>query len=281
MLSGELSIGQWATMGAATGLDAIDISVLFLQSRQTEYLRRIAKQIGQSGIRLAIVNTYSDLTHPDPEERTRQAAGLKADIEAAAELGAEFVRITAGQAHPDIREDEAVHWVLEYFHQAQGAAEKNGIMLVYENHSKPGIWKYPDFSHPAATFLRIADGIADTSIRILYDTANALARGDDPLSLLAKVIENVACVHAADTGAFGKLSPVLLGTGIVPFDDIFLALRSSGFDGLISIEEASNSGEAGLRDAARFVRTAWCESGKRVVPGKKNRNGRTVTGKHS
>jgi sugar phosphate isomerase/epimerase len=260
LMSGELSIAQWAGLGAQLGLDAIDISILFLTSRSGSYLREIAGAIRKSGVRLAIVNTYPDLTHPNAGERKKQQDGLLSDIDAASELGAGIVRITAGQAHPDLDMEEAIKWVVDGFHGAARQADKRGLQLAYENHSKPGAWRYWDFSYPAEIFLSIAKGIRDTPIGILFDTANAVVSGADPLWLLEEVIPRVICVHAADTGTKGQLNPVLVGTGIVPFRSVFGFLRTKGFDGIISIEEASQQGLAGLQKAVHFVRTTWLEN---------------------
>jgi sugar phosphate isomerase/epimerase len=99
--------------------------------------RGIAGAIKKSGVRLAIVNTYPDLTHPDAGERKKQNAGLLSDIDAAAELGAGMVRITAGQAHPGLDTEVAIEWVVDGFHQAARQADKRGIRLAYES-TKPG-----------------------------------------------------------------------------------------------------------------------------------------------
>jgi sugar phosphate isomerase/epimerase len=257
LTSGQLSIAQWAGLACELGLDAIDISILFLASRSRSYLREIAGAVRKSGLRLAIVNTYPDLTHPDAGERKKQITALLSDIDTAAELGAGIVRITAGQAHPSLDAEEAKRWVIDGFHEAACHADKRGIRLAYENHSKPGAWRYWDFSYPSDIFLSIAERIRDTPIGILFDTANASVGGEDPLLLLDKVIQRVICVHAADTGTKGQLSPVVVGTGIVPFGRVFGFLRRKGFNGVISIEEASQQGVAGLQEAIHFVKTTW------------------------
>ena len=64
-------------------------------------------------------------------------------------------------------------------------------------------------------------------------------------------------MHAADTSSEQGLRPVLLGTGLVPFDDIFSFLKQSGYEGWISIEEASGLGKRGVEEAVRFVRNTW------------------------
>ena len=78
--------------------------------------------------------------------------------------------------------------------------------------------------------------------------------------LLKQVLHRVVCVHAADTRTRGTLEPVLIGTGLVPFVEIFATLKRAGFDGWICIEEASGMGRAGVEAAANYVRRAWVEA---------------------
>lgn len=257
ILADALTIKEWSVMAAGMALDAIDISILFLKSRNLEYLRNIREDIEASGMQIAVCNTYPDLTHPDSSERRRQLSQLKADIGAASRLGAKLVRITAGQAHPGIEKKPGIEWVLEAFHEAARAAQSEGIKLAYENHSKPGVWNYADFSHPTDVFLEIAEGIKDTSIGILFDTANPLAFGDDPMAILEEVLDRVVCIHAADIREKGALRPTLIGTGIVPFRDLFFRLHEFGYEGFISIEEASGLGQEGIQKAIDYVRAVW------------------------
>jgi sugar phosphate isomerase/epimerase len=110
---------------------------------------------------------------------------------------------------------------------------------------------------PGDIFLEIAEGIKNTSIGLLFDTANPLVHGDDPLSLLEPIIDRVVWVHAADTGVRGALKPVVIGTGIVPFHQIFARLHQASFAGGISLEEASGQGPSAMEKALVFTRNAW------------------------
>jgi sugar phosphate isomerase/epimerase len=255
-----MSVGQWASLGADLKLDGIDLSVLFFKSTCESYLKTIRDEISASGMRIAVVNTYPDLTHPDPAERKRQVEQLDIHIQMAGLLGAEMVRVTAGQSHPGLNRKDGITWSLDGIEKALDTAEGCGVKLVYENHSKPGVWKYPDFSWPSDIFLEIISQLQDSRLGILFDTANPVARGEDPLPILEKVIERVCCVHAADTGSFGTLKPVLLGTGAVAFAEIFIRLKKFGYSGWISIEEASGLGRKGIQKAISFVRKVWYES---------------------
>jgi sugar phosphate isomerase/epimerase len=257
--SGEMSVGQWARQAAEIGFDSIDLSILFLENCGSAELAAMRWEIEAAGMYVAVVTTYPDFTHPSASERERQLSKLAKDVASCAAVGAEMVRITAGQAHPETSRREGIEWVTDAFRRSTDTAERCGVQLVYENHSKPGIWQYSDFSHPSDLFLEIADAIEDLPIGILFDTANPIAREEDPVSLLKKMVSRVVCVHASDTGVRGALRPVVVGTGLVPFDEIMTVLKCAGYDGLISIEEASGTGEAGVQSAFSFVANTWAD----------------------
>ena len=257
IISGKLSVGQWARQAADIGLDAVDLSVLFFKTREPAYLGSMRRDVEGAGLRVAVINTYPDLTHPDPAERKRELSQLETDIASIGLLGAEMARVTAGQAHPETGRKDGIAWAVEGLTRAVDAAERHGVKLVFENHSKPGAWKYPDFCYPPEIFLEIAERLENTAVRILFDTANPVAYGSDPLPVLQRVIGRVLCVHAADTRMRGTFEPVLIGTGAVPFGMVFSMLKKSGYDGWISIEEASRLGPSGVARAVEFVRRTW------------------------
>lgn len=273
IVAGAMPVEAWAReaaglalrLGASTGpegasgqaLDAVDLSCLFLQSLADAYLDEMRESIEGAGMRVAMLTTYPDFTHPDPGKRQRQIEQERAYIAAAGRLGSELVRITAGQAHPGLDEEAGIRRALDGLTACEEAAQKAGVRLVLENHGKPGCWQYTDFDQPTHIFLALAEGIRGTTIGINFDTANPLAYGDDPLPILDQVIDQVVSIHAAETAVRGALEPVVLGTGLVPFKQLFSCLKGNGFDGWICIEEASRSGPLGVEQAVRFVRQAW------------------------
>jgi sugar phosphate isomerase/epimerase len=260
ILGGEMSIRDWAYHGKELGLDGIDLSILFIQERSPSYLDALRKDIEDTGIGVVMITTYPDFTHPDPAQREHEITQSREDIRVAGHLGAELVRLTAGQAHPTTGREEGIAWALDGIQRVLEIGEKHKVRLVFENHSKPGVWQYADFSHPTDIFLEIAERLADSIVGIHWDTANTLVYGDDPLPVLEKVIDRVVCVHAADTAVRGELRPVQIGTGIVPFRKMFHMLKERGFDGWICIEEASSQGRPGFEAAVRFVRETWQEA---------------------
>jgi sugar phosphate isomerase/epimerase len=262
ILQGTMSIRSWIREAEGLKLDGIDLSILFFPEGSRNRPAEVGRMIADSAVELAIVNTYSDLTHPEDSVRKKEIDTLRRDIQTAAELGAEHVRIVSGQDHPGVDEQQSIRRVLSGFRQAALTAREAGVGLVYENHSKPGNWQYADFSLVPERFLRIAAELEDTDIHILFDTANPIVFGVQPLPLLQKVAERVVCLHAADTRVQSRLEPVVIGTGLVPFGRLFSFLKSKGFSGWISIEEASGTGSEGVETAVRFVRKTWVEPGE-------------------
>ena len=69
ILAGRMSVGEWAHMGADLGLDAIDLSVLFIPDRTLAQAAQLRRQVEDVGMRVAMVTSYPDFTHPDPIQR--------------------------------------------------------------------------------------------------------------------------------------------------------------------------------------------------------------------
>ncbi|MFN8453446.1 MAG: sugar phosphate isomerase/epimerase family protein [Anaerolineae bacterium] len=257
IISGEMTIGEWAKLAREVGLDALDLSILFIKQRDTASLTQIRRELDSCGMEVAMLTTYPDFTHPDPTQRAREIAQSREEISVAAHLGAQWLRVTAGQAHPETKREQGIAWAVAGLMVILETAEKNGITPVFENHYKPMVWQYLDFSHPTDIFLEIVARTAGTGLGVNWDTANTLVYGDDPVPVLAQVLDRVVSVHAADTGQWGALTPVVVGSGVVPFREMFGMLKSAGFDSLIAIEEASRQGQTGLQAAVNFIRTTW------------------------
>lgn len=264
IVQGRMSVGEWARMGAAIGLDTIDLSILFVPNHSPDALAAVRGDIEAAGTTVAMVTTYPDFTHPAPDQRKRELALEQEAVAVAAALGAKLVRVTAGQAHPQTGRDEGIAWAVEGLTELVETTRDSGVTLVYENHGKPGAWQYTDFSQPPDIFLEIAQATADTGLGINFDTANATAFAQDPLALLGQVIDRVVSVHAADTAVRGELQHVLLGTGVTPFRKLFGRLHQAGWDGWICMEEASFLGREGVEAAAGFVRQTWKEARETV-----------------
>jgi sugar phosphate isomerase/epimerase len=260
IIDGRMPVAAWARMGAELGLDAIDLSILFVPDREPPAVAALRRRIEDEGMQIAMLTSYPDFTHPDRVRREMELEMELQVVEVAAGLGARMVRVTAGQAHPETGRADGIAWATEGLCRLAERTLGSGVTPVYENHAKPGAWQYTDFSQRPEIFLEIARGTAGAGLAINFDTGNAAAFADDPVALLDQVIDRVASVHASDSAERGQLRHVLLGTGVTPFVPLFERLIAVGWDGWICMEEASNQGRSGVRSAAQFVRQAWAQA---------------------
>jgi len=257
IIDGRMPVAEWARLGRSLGLDAIDLSILFVQPRTIERARRLREEIEAAGSRVAMITTYPDFTHPDPAQRRKELGLAIETVHLAEALGADLIRVTAGQAHPSTARAEGTAWAVEGLSSLVEAVRSSPVRPVYENHAKPGAWEYTDFSTPPEIFLDIVRRTAACGLGINFDTGNAASFHADPLAMLDQVIDRVVSVHVSDTAVFGELKPVEIGTGIAPIAAALDKLAAHGWDGWLCMEEASFQGQQGIAAAARFVRLAW------------------------
>jgi sugar phosphate isomerase/epimerase len=259
MLRGERSIEGFAAEARELGLEAIDLSILLLAGRSQQELAALRRAIERLGLFVNMLTCYPDFTHPDAGERQRQAQLARQAIDAAAAVGARMVRLTAGQAHPGLSRGQGLAWAVAGLLEALPYAEAAGVRAVFENHARPGVWRDFDFCYPTDLFLAVLRETEGSALSVNFDTANTLAYGDEPLPVLRAVRNRLACIHSADTRARGSFAPTVIGQGAVPFRQLFGFLRESGYEGPVSIEEASGTGPEGLRRAVEYVRRSWKE----------------------
>jgi sugar phosphate isomerase/epimerase len=264
IIAGRMSVGAWARMGAELGLDAIDLSILFVPDRSPTAVAALRREIEAQGIRVAMITSYPDFTHPDTRQREQELALAQEVMAVAAGLGAGLVRVTAGQAHPETGIAAGIAWAADGLSRLVDSTRIFGVTPVYENHAKPGAWRYTDFSQPPEIFTEIVHRTADVGLGVNFDAGNAATFAADPLALLDEVIARVVSVHASDSAVHGELRHVLLGTGITPYAALFQLLARTGWDGWICMEEASFLGRAGVEIAADFVRRTWREAQRAV-----------------
>ena len=257
IFTGKSTVADWIQLGAELGLDAVDFSIKFFPKRDAATIQRTRTSLEKYNIIPCMLACYSDFTHPDAGQRAQELTDLKADIALAKALGAKFIRVTAGQNHPGTEREAGVRWVTDGFRCALDAAEKQGITLAYENHTKGAPWNYWDFSQPTEIFLEILDALSDTPLGVCFDTANPLVLGEDVLTLLEQVVHRIVVVHIFDLREVRVFEPVRVGTGASPIPQVFSRMRQAGYDGWLSIEEASRSGQEGFTESIAFVRQTW------------------------
>ena len=126
LAAGRMTLADWFRTAARLGLDGADVSVAHVASRRPADLQRLAQQAGDAGVDVPMLVTYTDFTHPDPVYRAKQVDELRAWIEAADYLHVAFLRVTAGQAHPDVVEPDGIGWAIDGLTACLGEARAPG-----------------------------------------------------------------------------------------------------------------------------------------------------------
>lgn len=254
----EISVTDWFKMAKLINvLDGADLGITMIKNHAPSYLTKLNKELKEIGLPLVMITTYPDFTHPDPLQRAREAAYSAADIAVASQLGAKYVRIVAGQAHPAVSRENGIKWAIEGILESQRVAKEFGVRLVYENHPGARAWNYEDFSFSIDRFLEIYDGIRGSGVGINFDIFDVTANGADPFDLLPKIIDMVETVHVNDTAEKGVMKAVPLGQGACPIQEIFTYLKQHDFNGWLCIEEYTERGLNGVVEAVNFVKEAW------------------------
>lgn len=261
LATGRMALGDWLRLAAALGLDGADLSVAHLYDTTPESIAVLRREAEDAAISIVMLASYSDFTQPNATQRAAEVDGVRAWIEVAAGLGASFIRLTAGQQRADVALMDGLQWATEGLMAALPDAEQAGIELLYENHVRGAPWSANDFTQPAAHFLEVVSRTQSSKLGILFDTANNLALHEDPLFVLDAVLARVRALHLSDIRRSGSFEPVLLGTGAAPIQQALERMRANGFDGWISIEEASRTGQHGIQKAIAWARQRLRDEG--------------------
>jgi sugar phosphate isomerase/epimerase len=259
--AGRRTLGEWFALAARSGLDGADVSALHVAGLTRAGLTGLRRQAADAGISIVMLATYTDFTQRDARERARQADALRAWIDVGTTLGVSLLRVTAGQRRDDLDESDGLAWAADGLTSCLDEAAAAGIRLLYENHVRGATWTANDFTQPAARFLEVVRRTRGSSLGILFDTANNLALDEDPMTVLDAVLDRLGAVHISDIRARGTFEPTTIGTGVSPAGELLGPVVTSGFDGWISVEEASRSGDGAFGRAARFADRIWVEAG--------------------
>ena len=260
---GKMSIGDWFRMAKFTEyLDGADLGIGMIRKRTPAYLEALKAELHKIGIPLIMLAMYPDYTHPDPVQRKREVDFAISDIALASELGAKYVRLTAGSVHAGMSREDGIRWATEGLLATQEATAHYGVKLLFENHPGCGAWGRDDIGRDMDVFLNIYQNIKGSGIGLNFDIYHLTASGSDYREILPQLREDICTIHVNDAKISGgtenrTASAVAIGTGDSPIPEIFSYLKESGFDGWLCIEEYTNRGVKGVTEAAAYVRKTW------------------------
>ena len=282
----EMGVGGWKQA------DHLDLDTLLRDARERD---RLQGELREHGLVLSCVNAAGNSLHPDPAVGERHAALLRGAVELAALLGCDRVVTMSGcpggrdggstpvfASWPVVPDDETLwEWQLEHrlapFWRelsAWAAAAAPEVMICLELHAGASAYN-------PASFARLREA-AGPNVGVNLDPSHFWWQGMNPLAVIDEVGPAIGFAHGKDTlvhpdrvrrnGLLDLAFPVDPDTASWHFcavgsghDDatwaaLVAALRSAGYDGVISIEHEDPrvTPEEGIETSLAALRRA-CE----------------------
>lgn len=236
----------------------------FDAGQRIEALARLADR----GLKVSNINAFThfadgDTYHPTWIEADRRLTQKRIDhtnrcIELASEFGAATVSVQPGGVPltTDLLRENALELFAENIARCVDTARSYGITIAVE--PEPGLlietaaeymqWKmryFPEVDH----------------IRMNCDVGHLFCVGDDPAEVIRALPDQIAHVHLEDIGSNRVHQHLTPGRGVIPFEDIFDALREIDYQGATTVElypyetTAAGVAEAAYRHLAPIAAT--------------------------
>lgn len=260
-------IEDLAAYAAMAGFEGIDLTMASVEKMTVP---RVQKLLQKYGLSLASLICFAALGEPDISDEEAEAPYLKA-IDAAQELCCEHLMIVPGffvQSEDTERIRETVKRRLPYL--VNEAAKKNIICMIEDDPDlKLGLCSAKDVKE----VLESAPGA-----RLVFDTANMIPAGEDPVWYYEQMQEAVVHMHIKDMavsedprayrnrgtdGTYYVSAPH--GTGLVDFGQLFRSFGRSGYQGWLSLEMVPSGKEDTCQEIRRVYRQFAALSAKCTV----------------
>lgn len=169
---------------ASKGFDMIEICHFHFPSTDSEYLSELRNACKRANITFhTLLLDYGDISTNDPIRREKDLEFIQNWIDIAATVGAERIRVIAGDSSPD--DSEALERSIQNLNKLALYATDRGVRIVIEN--------FRALTSKADNCIKIFKN-SDTSIRMITDFGNF--KGDDKYEELATILPYSDSVHA-------------------------------------------------------------------------------------
>jgi D-psicose/D-tagatose/L-ribulose 3-epimerase len=253
----------------ATGYDGVEIPVFDGAPDDYAAVGRLLDEIGLERTAITVIPTADkNPLSDDPTERQAAIAYLNYCIDCTEALGASQLAGPLHQTlghfsgHPTTDKERAR--AREVHHVSGDYAAARGVTLALEAVNRFESY----FANTMDDLCRYLDTVDHPAVAAMYDTFHANIEEADPVSAFARSTRHVRHVHISenDRGVPGR--------GHVPWAETFRAIKSSGYDGWLTIEafgrglpelaaatriwrDLSESPEAVYREGFRTIREGW------------------------
>jgi len=246
---GSMSLPDVIDSVAEAGFDQIELVGITPPAgtdviRYAETLR--SRAIGK-GIEISAYTVGADFLHPENGGPEDEVDRIKRCLDVAAALGAPKLRHDAAWGFSERQGNyrEALDIISPHLLAVTEYAQSLGIKTMCENHGY--------FMQDSYRMERLVRKVNHPNFGLLVDIGNFLCADESPVSAVGRVAPYAFHVHAKDflfksgaeispgdgwfpTRCGNHLRGTVLGHGIVPVSQCLQTLRTSGYDGDVSVE---------------------------------------------
>lgn len=196
-----------------------------MSEEQKSLVRRIFKD---NGLTIACLASGVKFSSADESERRKMVEQAKAEIELAADLDCECIRVFGGNLPQSVSREDAHRYIADCLRELGEFAAPRSVFVCLETHDA-----FSQARH-AAEVVKLA---AHPNVAIIWDIRHPLAHGETMQEAFEHVKPFVKHCHIGDRKRVdGKWQFAHIGDGEVPVDEAIQLLRSINFAGFLSFE---------------------------------------------
>lgn len=169
-----------------------------------------------------------------------------------AELGAPAICVGSGRRHALLARanDRLMESFRPAFREIVTEARSHGLSVALENHPQ-------GLLADAGAIRAFIEEEGYDDVTVIYDVANAVAIGENPVDGLAMLASRLSIVHLSDSPV-GLWRHDPIGSGAIDFGAIRRELERQRYSGPVALEILSQTPLQGLLDGARrLVESGW------------------------
>ena len=250
---------EWA---AGAGFDALEVASKHIGLEKSDEDEKIRSALEKTGLKLSSIAHYDGGCLKDPKRASKELVKAVARV---TEFGTDVLCALSGLPLDGKGKEESLDEAFKAaFAPAVEEAEKRGVRIAIEN------WYATCFQH-FELWDRAFDLVPSKALGLNYDPSHLHWQGIDYLGGVNRYSQKMFHVHAKDVTidrarlrsvgclARGWWRYSIPGQGEIDWGCFTAALRSVGYDGVLSIEhedrplEAEAGFELGLRHLGGFV----------------------------
>ncbi|AND89013.1 MULTISPECIES: sugar phosphate isomerase/epimerase family protein [Bradyrhizobium] len=215
---------------------------------RTRRIRALIERHCLSLLALDLASSDINLASPSQHVVDFAVSSYVATIDRAAELGARWICVGSGRRHALLAKanDRLMVSFRDAFARIYDKAERAGVPVILENHPQ-------GLLASAADITRFLDAEGYAGMPVIYDVANAVAIGEDPVEGLRALWPRLGIVHLSDSPK-GQWRHDPIGSGEIDFAAIAALLRQRAYEGRIVLEILSDQPLKDIDEGAAILK---------------------------